>query len=44
MVIFYRLGEPAGYDKLDNLTDYTKEYDRALAFYYLSYLNGLTGF
>ena len=44
MVIFYRLGEPAGYDRLDNLTNYIKEYDRALAFYYLSYLNSLTGF
>ena len=44
MVIFYYLDEPAGYDRLDNLTDYTKEYDRALAFYYLSYLDGLTGF
>ena len=32
VVIFYRLGEPAGYDKLNNFINYTKEYDRALTF------------
>ena len=43
MVVFCRLGEPAGHDRLDNLTDYTKECDRAPALYYLSGFGGLAG-